>query len=168
MAHTAEESISITGFNHLIRLYKPFDNNFVGFWSHQSHGITADWIVALQRQLTIALPQYLQCTESQMVDLKVSHAWLRLMVWQLAVSYRLITSIPTDQTLSYRYPVEISRELIQQAPRFTQSAMEVHGIGLVCLGLVSPPDVFKVEAIMAHRSPHRSVSSSTSPALWPT
>lgn len=80
-----EERERITGFVHLIQLFKPFDHTFVGLWNQSIEtGNAADWIASLQNQLSAALPKYLKSTEVQAVDLQTSQKWLRVMIWYVA------------------------------------------------------------------------------------
>ncbi|KAE9984030.1 hypothetical protein EG328_009288 [Venturia inaequalis] len=125
------ETLQLSGFFHLIKLYKPFDETFFGLWNRTRHGAVPSWLVGLQRQLSDALPEYIEHTETQAVDLKMSQQWLKTMVWQLAISHGFISSMASDNTLSFRYPIEISRDLVEMSNNFSQHAMEVHGIGLV-------------------------------------
>lgn len=80
--HEGLDAGQMEGFIHLVRLFKPFDHNFINAWNQsiESHA-TAAWISSLQKQLSEALPQYLRGTEVQAVDLKTSQQWLRIMIW---------------------------------------------------------------------------------------
>lgn len=42
----------------------------------------------------------------------------------------------SDTTFTFRYPIEISRDLVEMSSAFSQHAMDVHGIGLVGGGLL--------------------------------
>jgi len=66
-----------------------------------------------------------------MVDLRMSQQWLKTMVWQLAISHGFISSLANDNTMSFKYPIEISRDLVEMSNQFSQQAMDVHGIGVV-------------------------------------
>ena len=125
------ETMEVNGFLHLVNLYRPFDDTFVGLWNKAKNGCTSQWLAQLQQQLSDALPAYLQCTESQAVDLRCSQQWLRTMVWQLSISHGFLSSAAEENAMSFKYPIEISRDLVASAGHFSQAAMEVHGIGLV-------------------------------------
>lgn len=125
------ETVELNGFIHLVNLFKPFDDMFVGLWNKAKTGCTTEWLAQLQMQLSDALPAYLHTTESQAVDLRVSQQWLRTMIWQLSISHGFLSSAAADNAMSFRYPIEISRDLIAASSTFTQQAMEVHGIGLI-------------------------------------
>ncbi|KAK4507008.1 hypothetical protein PRZ48_000742 [Zasmidium cellare] len=125
------ETVELNGFIHLVHLFRPFDDTFVGLWNKARVGCTTDWLARLQQQLSDALPTYLQCTESQAVDLRCSQQWLRTMVWQLSISHGFLSSAAADNAMSFKFPIEVSRDLVQSASQFTQASMEVHGIGLI-------------------------------------
>lgn len=116
---------------HLIVLFKPFDDTFVGLWNQSINGCTTEWVINLQKQLSDALPLYLESTETQAVDLRTSQKWLRIMVWQLSISHRLLSSTAHDESMTFQYPIELSRELLTEVGQFSQESMEAHGIGLV-------------------------------------
>lgn len=126
------ETTELNGFLHLVNLFKPFDDTFVGLWNKSREGCTTEWLAHLQQQLSDALPSYLQSTETQAVDLRCSQQWLRTMVWQLSISHGFLSSAAAANAMSFKFPIEISRDLVSFAGQFSQPAMEVHGIGLVC------------------------------------
>ena len=125
------ESVELSGFLHLVSLYRPFDETFVGLFNRTRTGCTSEWLAMLQNQLSDALPAYLQSTEIQAVDLQVSKQWLKTMVWQLSISHGFLSSASQEKSMNLRYPIEISRDLLAVTANFSQQAMEVHGIGLV-------------------------------------
>ncbi len=99
---TLEDSIAedaaLSGFSHLVSLFRPFDDTFVGLWNKTRTECSMEWLSGLQQQLSDALPTYLQGTECQAVDLKVSQKWLATMVWQLSISHGFLSSAATDQS----------------------------------------------------------------------
>lgn len=125
------ETMPLTGFIHLINLYKPFDNTFFGLWNKVRTGCLPSWLAQLQNQLSGALPAYLEGSETQLIDLRTSQQWLRTMVWQLAISHGFVSSIATDPSMSFKYPIEISRDMTAVLSQFSHEAMETHGVGLV-------------------------------------
>jgi len=125
------ETVDLSGFINLIKLYRPFNETFLGLWNRTSHDAVPSWLIQLQKQLTDALPSYLHATETQVVELRMSQQWLKTMVWQLAISHGFISSVATDTTLTFQYPIEISRDLVEMSNEFSRHAMEIHGIGLV-------------------------------------
>lgn len=138
------ETVELLGFCHLINLFKPFDNTFVGLWNKTTQGCTNTWMAKLQAQLMEVLPAYLHSTETQAVDIHTSRQWLRTMVWQLSISQGFLSSAASENAMSFRYPIEISRDMISAMHQFSQQAMEVHGIGLVSTLHGAPPFLFKL------------------------
>ncbi|KAF2863324.1 hypothetical protein K470DRAFT_298015 [Piedraia hortae CBS 480.64] len=127
----SEEAVELSGFISLVRLFKPFDETFVGVWNKAKTGCTTQWLAQLQQQLSDALPAYLRSTENQAVDLRCTQQWLRTMVWQLSISLGFLSSAAAENSLSFNFPLEVSGDLVAAASQFSQQAMEVHGIGLV-------------------------------------
>ncbi|KAK5171705.1 uncharacterized protein LTR77_003341 [Saxophila tyrrhenica] len=121
----------LNGFLHLVSLFRPFDDTFVGLWNKARTGCSTEWLATLQKQLSDALPTYIQSTECQAVDLKVSQQWLRTMVWQLSISHGYLSSRAIEQSMSFHFPIEVSRELVSATSKFSHEAMETHGIGLL-------------------------------------
>lgn len=121
----------LTGFIHLINVYKPFDDAFVALWNKTRNDCSPSYLSTLQKQLTDALPGYLGSTESQTAELRVSQQWLRTMIWQLSIQNGCLSSSHDDSSMTFAYPVEISRDLINMTSGFSQQSMEVHGVGLV-------------------------------------
>jgi len=117
-----------------VNLYKPFNDTFIGLWNKVHTTCNPSWLAQLQSQLSEALPAYLESTEMQAVDLRITQHWLRTMVWQLCVGHGFVSSMATDNAMTFEYPIEILRDLLSEMRQFSQQAMEVHGVGLV-----SPP-----------------------------
>lgn len=125
------ETVELSGFLHLVNLYRPFDDTFVGFWNKNRTGCTPEFLTRLQQELSDALPLYLQSTESQAVDLRCSQQWLRTMVWQLSISHGLLSSSAKDSSMTFQFPIDVSRDLLSATNQYSQQSMEIHGIGLV-------------------------------------
>lgn len=117
----------------MINLYRPVDDTFVNLWNKVHPHPNPTWATQVQNQLSEALPSYLDCTESQAVELRVTQQWLRTMLWQLCVSQSLVSSVATDDCMTFKYPIKISRDLLSMTHRFLELAMEVLGVGLVSL-----------------------------------
>ncbi|KAH8595524.1 fungal-specific transcription factor domain-containing protein [Bisporella sp. PMI_857] len=122
----------LNGFIQLVNLFRPFDDQFVALWNKTRSDCSTSYLAALQQQLTDALPAYLSnTTENQTADLRTSQQWLRTMVWQLSIQNGYLSSSHDDPSMTFHYPVEIARDLVAMTSQFSQSSMEVHGIGLI-------------------------------------
>lgn len=125
------ESHTIEGFLHLINLFRPFDDTFIGLWNKARNDCSTPWLAHLQKQLTAALPPTLNVTDSQAADLRTTQQWLRTMVWQLSITNGYLSSSSSDSSMTFQYPVEISRDLVADLSGLPLASMEVHGIGLI-------------------------------------
>ena len=130
------ESSTISGFLHMIRLWGALDDKFVGMWNKARSDwspvdVSADWLADLQRRLRRALPPKLECTESQAADIRVTQQWLRTIVWQMSIANGHLSSNSMDPAMTFKYPIDIARDLIRDISVLSSSALEVHGIGLV-------------------------------------
>ncbi|KAF1831835.1 hypothetical protein BDW02DRAFT_36174 [Decorospora gaudefroyi] len=121
------------GLELMINMFKIIDDTFVNLWNrvHNTHA-TAAWITQVQTQLSEAVPAYFECTEAQEVEIRITQQWLRAQTWQLSVCQGLVSSVSTDNRLTFKYPIEIARDVLTISHQFPQQAMEVHGVGLLC------------------------------------
>lgn len=119
------------GLELLITLYKNIDDTFVNLWNRVHTHANPAWFAQLQTQLSEAVPAYLECTEAQGVEIRITQQWLKAMAWQLCVGQGLVSSVTNDNCMTFKYPIEISRDLLTMTHQFSQQAMEVHGAELV-------------------------------------
>ena len=126
------ESVEVSGFIYLVNVYRPFDEKFVGLWNKTRLDCSTEWLAQLQRRLAVALPTSLVCTESQAADLRTSQQWLRAMVWQLSITNGYLSSSSSSEaSMTFRYPIDIARDLVGMTSQMSKQSMEMHGIGLV-------------------------------------
>ncbi|KAH0551470.1 hypothetical protein GP486_007315, partial [Trichoglossum hirsutum] len=127
----AREPVDLSGFNHLVNLFLPFDDVFIGLWNKIRSDCSTAWLTQLQKKLANAVPEGLQSSESQVADLKTSQQWLRTVVWQLSISNGYLSSSSTDSSMTFKYPIEIARDLLAVTGQLSRQSMEVHGVGLI-------------------------------------
>ncbi|KAL8676566.1 MAG: hypothetical protein Q9186_006931 [Xanthomendoza sp. 1 TL-2023] len=126
-----DPSIPVAGFIHLVNLYRPFDDTFIGLWNKSRTDCSTLWLAHLQKQLSQALPAVLDGTETQAADLKTSQHWLRTMVWQLSITNGFLSSTSPDTSMTFGYPIEIAKDLVAVTSQLSRGSMEVHGVGLI-------------------------------------
>ena len=134
----ALEDLSITGLTCLYKLFRIVDSNVSEIWNNlrSQHAVqwpqnTAAWLAHIQQQLTDAVPHNLKCTEIQEADIRITQQWLRTIVWQLSTASGCLSSTNADESMTFRYPIEIARALSSVTTRISIPAMQVHGVGLV-------------------------------------
>ncbi|KAI9724832.1 MAG: hypothetical protein M1812_000108 [Candelaria pacifica] len=126
-----DETTAIAGFIHLVNLFRPFDDTFIGLWNKSRDDCSTEWLSRLQQQLSKALPARHDGTENQVADLRTSQQWLRMIVWQLSISNGYLSSSSAQPAMTFQYPIEIARDLATVTGQISHRSMEVHGIGLV-------------------------------------
>ena len=126
-----EQASTISGFLHMINLFRALDDTFIGLWNKSRSDCSTAWLANLQQQLSDALPPNLNSTESQAADIRISQQWLRTMVWQLSITNGYLSSSSPDSSMTFKYPIEIARDLARDISILSLQSMEVHGIGLV-------------------------------------
>lgn len=140
----------------MINLYKTIDDTFVNLWNRVHNHVNPTWIAQLQTQLSEAVPAYLECTEAQAVEIRVTQQWLRAMVWQLCVCQGLVSSVSQDTAMTFKFPIQISRDLLTMTHQFSQPAMEVHGVGLVSTTTDSISTLDFIPFLLRTQTPARS------------
>ncbi|OBT47731.1 hypothetical protein VE00_02194 [Pseudogymnoascus sp. WSF 3629] len=120
-----------SGFVHLVSLFRPFDELFMGLWNGTLSACSVDWLVSLDEHVKNSASPSLDISDIQMVNLLVTQQWLRLIVWQLSNKLGFLSSVSTHESLNFQYPIQIARDLTISTCRLPQQSMEIHGIGLV-------------------------------------
>ena len=128
-----EQASTISGFLHMINLFRVLDDTFINLWNKSRTDCSTAWLANLQQQLSDALPSNLNSTESQAADIRISQQWLRTMVWQLSITNGYLSSSSPDSSMTFKYPIEIAKDLARDISILSLQSMEVHGIGLVSL-----------------------------------
>ncbi|KAG8164130.1 hypothetical protein KVR01_006048 [Diaporthe batatas] len=161
---TTDHSIPINidlGFKRLIKLFLILDDDLLASWMAQNDnaadplnddrlengGITVDWIEQKQQQLddeeaeVEAEQRCLQgtpaaLTELQLADLFITRAWMRTIVWQIAMSDFLLCSKPPGserhEALSLFFPAHrLSAQLRKLAHFQVETSIGKHGSGIL-------------------------------------
>ena len=142
----------------MINMFKIIDDTFINLWNrvHNTH-VSAAWITQVQTQLSEAVPAYSECSEAQEVQIRITQQWLKSQTWQLRVCQGLVSSVSNDVPLTFKYPIEIARDLLTISHQFSQQSIEVHGVGLVSrfIFFCKPVLVSTLEFIPAPAPPSR-------------
>ena len=109
----------------MVGLYKSIDSTFVDLWNRVQRHADPSWLYKMQMDLLQAVPRYIQCTESQAVEIRVTQHWLRAVVWRLCTSRGLMSSLTSD-SISYLCPIRIAMDLEVALEGFSQTAVEIH------------------------------------------
>ena len=126
-----EEEDVITGTIYLISLFRCIDDEFMALWNKVKTECSTTWLSQLQQQLSDALPPILATTESQTADVRITLHWLRIMVWQLCITNGYLSSSSSTVSMTFKYPIEVAKDLLADISGLSLHAMEVHGVGLI-------------------------------------
>lgn len=85
----------------------------------------------LQKQLSDRLPSYLDSIHSQDQDLRNSQQWLGTMVWQLGLHNGHLGHSPEEASMTFGYPIDIARSIMEMTGQFSHQAIEGRAIRLV-------------------------------------
>ncbi|KAL1961426.1 hypothetical protein VTO42DRAFT_154 [Malbranchea cinnamomea] len=122
---------SNTAFRCLVNLYRPFDESFLGLWNGTHTACSADVLVGIEEHIRNAVPADLDIPDVQMADLRVSQQWLRTMIWQLSTTLGFLSSTSTHKCMTFRYPLQIARDLAFATWKLPLESMAAHGVGLI-------------------------------------
>jgi hypothetical protein len=123
------------GFLQIIRLFRLIDEDFLANW-FGSATVTREWIDSKHKQIdeepvgNEAHAGATPLTDMQQADLIVTKHWLRMLVWQMAMSKCLLSSVSSRESLSLSFPVRLSTQLRALMTRFSRHAIEIHGSGI--------------------------------------
>ena len=115
----------------LVNSYHLLDSSFVDSWNEAS-GAPASTLTytALQRQLNRPQPSDISLTDIQKADILVTQQWLRLIVWQSSMRQGLLSSTAEDESMTFRYPLQIAHSLLDVISSLPTTSIEVHGMGI--------------------------------------
>ncbi|KAJ4251849.1 hypothetical protein NW762_011146 [Fusarium torreyae] len=142
------------GFNRLIELFHVLDDTFLAHWRAQQDPqfaapeMTAAWIEHKQAQLdqdeldaaetdnALVINGCGGLTELQQADLFITRLWMRILVWQLALSQGLLQSAPPQNShegFSMHFPAQrLSTQLRNLVGRLEKvESIGLHGSGIL-------------------------------------
>jgi hypothetical protein len=129
--HEYESHEIHAGFSHLVQTFSLLDENFVNSWNEASS--TPNSIItysALQERLNTSGTGHLDLTNTQKADILVTQQWLRLIVWQSSMRQGLLSSNASDPSMTFKYPLQIARSLLEVISSLPTTSIEVHGMGI--------------------------------------
>jgi hypothetical protein len=120
------------GLELMINMFKIIDDTLINLWNqaHNTHASAAR-ITQTQTQLSEVVPSHFESTEAQEVQIRIAQQWLRSQIWRLSVCQGLVSSVSDDNSLTFKYPIEIAQDLLTISHQFPQQALEAHGAGLI-------------------------------------
>ncbi|MCJ1309164.1 hypothetical protein MMC25_002819 [Agyrium rufum] len=131
VAEDPEEVNTLLGLAHLVDLFRIIDDDLATKWNTARSKCSAPWLLDIQERLTAALPDQLECSEIQQMDLKVTQQWLRIVVWLLSLESGCLSTQSVHVAMTFTYPIDVSTEVVTLTQQYPVHTMEVHGLGFI-------------------------------------
>lgn len=130
---TSSDAEILLGFLDLISLFRPFDAEFITQWNLATPSTMIDsaHLSSLQCLLKYALPNLANYSQVQQADLLISRQWLKMVVWKLCASNRVLSTTNSQDVMSLHYPASIAREIVLVSQLVPTQAFEANGIGIL-------------------------------------
>ncbi|KAI5362608.1 hypothetical protein J4E82_011683 [Alternaria postmessia] len=125
------------GLQVMINMFSIVDDTFVNLWNRVGDSRASDvWVTQVQAQLSEAVPEFIECTKVQEVQIRMTQQWLRSLVWRLSTRQGPIGNASCNDPLLLEHSMEIARDLLLISNQFPQEMMVVHGTGLLSVGII--------------------------------
>ncbi|UNI19672.1 hypothetical protein JDV02_005844 [Purpureocillium takamizusanense] len=146
---------SLHGFRSLAALFRPIDSAFMAIKNEEALLLPSspDVLDRAERAINSAIPTSAALQDTQKANLRITKLWLRIIIWQLRLRLGLLTETSHHRNLTYRYPVDVAKELTLSTRDLPIHTMHVHGIGLTEKLFDVASAVVDVMAQIPHTSP---------------
>jgi hypothetical protein len=124
------------GFTQIIKLFHLLDAEFLRLWLNESDTSAANtaWIqhkgAEFQRDKEAAEEENRVLSAPQRADLSITRCWLLSLLWRLAMTYDLLSSLPQETCLSILFPLNITAQLRQNLQPLPVNAIMSNGVGI--------------------------------------
>lgn len=123
---------SLSGFWSLAGLFRPIDTSFIALLNHETLAIspTPESLNYVETKVNSALSPGSELFDTQKANLRVTQLWLRVIIWQLRLHLGYLVEESYQHSLTYRYPIDVARDLMLSTRDLPASSFKVHGVGL--------------------------------------
>ncbi|KAL2814021.1 hypothetical protein BJX63DRAFT_207296 [Aspergillus granulosus] len=119
----------LQAFCSLAQLFVSVDGVLVG--SDGSSKYNREMLIRIQNHLRQYDQWPMEWNEAQRSDVSITQHWLRMLVWQLSLSNVSLSSEPGDDSMSFTYPAQVSRDALRSISTVSFDALVVHGPGML-------------------------------------
>ncbi|WEJ96089.1 hypothetical protein PSN45_003624 [Yamadazyma tenuis] len=137
----------LAGFQELVKCFalvdRSFFDNLISYTTKQTNYLSAShsnwfprrsWIKTINSKLKDIQIVH-ACGETQMMNVTLSKHWMRALVWNLSHENNFTTDVQPEHYLSYKHPVSIARDFLDETSSLSSFAFESNGPGL-CVKLL--------------------------------
>jgi len=89
-------------------------------------------LLLAQKQLSDDQPAlYYPENELQLADISITQQWMRIFLWQHALSVTSIRSSDTEDEFSFSFPSQVANSALEFMSTLPKESLEAHGPGMV-------------------------------------
>lgn len=123
---------TLLGFRSLAALFRPLDTSFIALLNQEAmpFGPSPEHISHVETQINSALSQDLDLQDTQKANLRVTQLWLRVVIWKLRLRLGHLVEESYQHSVTFRYPIDIAKELMLSTRDLPASSFKVHGVGI--------------------------------------
>lgn len=123
---------ALVGFWSLAALFRPIDTSFIALFNHENIAIgpTPEAINHVEAKVNSALAPGIVLRDTQKTNLRVTQFWLRVIIWQLRLHLGYLVEESYQHNLTFRYPIEVTKDLVLSTRDLAIESFKVHGVGL--------------------------------------
>ncbi|KAK2062046.1 hypothetical protein LY76DRAFT_613965 [Colletotrichum caudatum] len=128
-----DDDPALSGFWSLAALFSPLDTSFVALMNQEKVATPpSDAALAhVEAAVNAALrPSTSGLKDTQKANLRVTQLWLRIILWQLRLRFGYLAEESARASMTYRYPLEVARDLVLSTRDLPIDSIRVHGVGL--------------------------------------
>jgi hypothetical protein len=124
---------SLLGFLSLAELFRPLDTSFIALHNNEalSLGPSPAYINDVEGKVNSALGSGFGLYDTQKANLRVTQLWLRLVIWKLRLRLGYLVEESYQHSITFRYPIEIAKELMLSTQDLPTSSFTIHGGGMM-------------------------------------
>lgn len=124
------------GFNQIINLFRHIDMDMIDAWlavTDEAATVDAAWVLKKHRELEdepAGTTELVGLWPMQQADLIVTKHWMRMILWQIALSKCLLSSQSDEHAMSLLFPVGVSTQLRTLIGQVSRREISINGSGL--------------------------------------
>lgn len=123
---------TLVGFWSLAALFRAFDTSFIALLNSEilSMSPSPEGLNYIESAVNSALKPGLDLRDTQKANLRVTQLWLRVIIWQLRLRLGYLAEESYQLSLTFRYPIEVAKDVMLSTRDLPVDAFKVHGVGL--------------------------------------
>ena len=123
---------SLLGFLNLAELFRPLDTSFIGLLNQEvTLSPSPAYINDVEARVNSALGSGFGLYDTQKANLRVTQLWLHLVIWKLRLRLGYLVEDSYQHSMTFRYPLDIAKELMLSTRDLPASSFTVHGVGMI-------------------------------------